>query len=230
MHFAQDNSPPYPRIRTTAERRVITMFGPSVRVMTMAAAVAAASVLAQMPANAQQDGSLVLKTGTTSSYEGVMVPEGGCGEYVPYQQFMKVSGHVILPETTANVYSFIEYWGRDSGIQVLRFSPNGNAFMYSQGKEYAFSMFAPVDTSYEIGESLRLVIVGNGITVTLPTGVVYDNLTQMDMYCINCGLDPVRMESRWYSREHPYGVLFRADNPGCLLMPRWHWLVSVTTK
>jgi hypothetical protein len=210
------------------------MFGPSVRFMTMAAAVAAASIFAQVPATAQEDGSLVLKTGTTFSYEGVMVPEGGCREHVPYQQFAKVSGRVILPETKANGYSFIEYWGRDSGVQVLRISPNGNAFTYSKGKEYAFSMFAPVGTSFEMtepesGESLRLVIVGVGITVTLPTGVVYENMTQMNTYCINCGPDPVRMESRWYSREHPYGVLFRADNPAPC-WARWHWLVSITTK
>ena len=210
------------------------MFGPSVRIMMVAAAVASASVFAQVPANAQEDGSLVLKAGTTFTYEGIMVPEGGCQEHVPYQQFAKVSGRVILPGTKANVYSFIEYWGRDSGIQVLRFSPNGHAFMYYMGKEYAYSLFGPVGTSFEMtdpesGESLRLVIVGDDITVTLPTGVVYDNLTQMNMYCISCGPEPVRMESRWYSREHPYGVLFRADNPAPC-WARWHWLVSITTK
>ena len=210
------------------------MFGPSVRIMMAAAAVATASVFAQVPANAQEDGSLVLKTGTTFSYEGLMVPEGGCTEHVPYQQFMKVSGRVILPETKANVYSYIEYWGRDSGTQVLRFSPSGRAFMYLMGKEYAYSVFGPVGTSFEMtepesGESLRLVIVGNDITAELPTGVVYDNLTRMDMYCTSCGPDPVRMESRWYSREYPMGVLFRADNPAPC-WARWHWLVGITTK
>ena len=210
------------------------MFGLSVRIRTIAAAVAVASVLAQVPANAQDDGSMVLKTGTTFTFRGAMVPEGGCNEaYVPYDQFAKVSGRVILPETKANVYSFIEYWGRDDEIQVLRFSPNGNAFMYSKGKEYAFSMFGPVGTSFEMtepgsGNSLRLVIVGNDLTVTLPTGVVYDNLTRMDMYCTSCGPEPVLMESRWYNRENPLGVWFRADNSPC--RPRWLWLVSITTK
>jgi hypothetical protein len=83
-------------------------------------------------------------------------------------------------------------------------------------------------TDPESGESLRLVIVGVGITRTLPTGAVYENLTQMNMYCISCGPEPMLMESRWYSREFPFGVLFRADNSPC--WPRWHWLVSVTRK
>lgn len=210
------------------------MSGRSAPIMMVAAAMTAATVFAQSPANPQEDGSLGLKTGTTFTYQGVMVPEGGCQEHVPYQQFIKVSGRVVLPETAANVYSFIEYWGRDSGTQVLRFSPTGRGFMYYMGTEYAYSLFGPVGTSFEMtepesGTAVRLVIAGNDVTVQLPTGVVYDGLTRMDMYCISCGPDPVRMESRWYSREYPIGVLFRADNPAPC-WARWHWLTGMATR
>ena len=210
------------------------MCGRTVRIVVVAAAVASVSAFAQAPANAQEDPSLVIKIGTTYAYQGVMVPEGGCQEHVPYEQFAKVSGRVILPETAANVYNFVEYWGRDSGTQVLRIAPNGRGFFYSGGREYAYSLLGPVGTYFDMtdpesGSSLRLVIVGTDITVTLPTGVVYENLTQTNMYCTSCGPDPVRVESRWYSREYPMGVLFRADNPAPC-WARWHWLVSITSK
>jgi hypothetical protein len=201
--------------------------------MIVGMAVAGASILAPMPATAQEEGSSALKTGTTFAYRGVMVPEGKCTEYVTYEQYAKVSGSVILPETAANVYNFIEYWGRDSGTQILRISPSGKASAYFNRIEYHYPLFDKVGASFEMtdpesGESLRLVIVGVGITRTLPTGAVYENLTQMNMYCISCGPEPMLMESRWYSREFPFGVLFRADNSPC--WPRWHWLVSVTRK
>jgi hypothetical protein len=202
--------------------------------MLVAAVAAMASVLAQGAANVQDDGSLVLKTGTTFAFKGVMVSDGRCEEFVPYGRQLKVSGRVILPEASPDVYSVVEIRGRDSGTEVLRIFPNGTGFMYFLGKEYALSLLGPVGSSFEMtepesGQSLRFVIVGTGITVTLPTGAVYDNLTQMNTYCISCGPDPVRMESRWYSGEHPIGVLFREDNPAPC-WPRWHWLVSITRK
>jgi hypothetical protein len=201
--------------------------------MTLAAAMLAASAFALPPAAAQENGSLMLKLGTTFTYEGVKVREGSCWEYEPYQQYGRVAGRVILPDTQANMYNFIEYWGRDRGTQVLRYSPNGEAFGYFGGKEYVYAAIGSVGTSFEMtdpesGEALRLVIAQVGISVTLPTGVVYDNLTRMNMYCLSCGPEPALMESRWYSRENPFGVLFKAENPPC--GARWHWLVSITTR
>lgn len=106
--------------------------------------------------------------------------------------------------------------------------------MYHMGREYACSGLGPVAASFEMtepesGESLRLVIVANGVTVTLPSGAVYTGLTQMNMYCTSCGPGPVRMEPRWYSREDPCGVLLRADNLAPC-RPRWHWLVGIPNR
>ncbi len=85
----------------------------------------------------------------------------------------------ILPETAANVYNFVECWCRDSGTQVLRIAPNGHGFFYSGVREYAYSLLGPVGTPFDLiepesGASLRPVIVGIDITLTLPTDVVSD--------------------------------------------------------
>jgi hypothetical protein len=182
---------------------------------------------------AQDGNSPVLKLGTVYSYRGVMVPEGKCTEHVPYEQFAKVSGQLILPDTKANVYSYMEYWGRDSGEQVLRISPRGDAFIYFRRTEYVMSSMDEVGSSFtmtdpESGATTKLVVAEDGITVVLPTGAVYDNMRRMDTYCLSCGPDPVLVELRWYNRQNPMGVLFKAPNPGC--WARWHWLVDVSRK
>jgi len=98
-------------------------------------------------AEAQKSGSTAMSIGTTAKYEGVMPLPSDCQSEVSYEQFMKVAGQVILPETRANVYKFVEYWGRDSGTQVQRIAANGNVFLYlSRGVEQRVFVNGPVGT------------------------------------------------------------------------------------
>ena len=194
-----------------------------------------ACAFAQGPVAAQTQGPPPLQTGTTLSFEGWESQSAPCILDHYYEQFMKFAGRVILPDTNAKVYDFIEYSGRDSGTQVIRFSPRGT-FVYSIGIEQEFFTRGPVGTYWEVTDPesrqvLRFQIVKDGITVTLPTGAVYENVTRMNVYCTTCGPEWVLQESHWLGSDLPgFPVLFMDWDAGNECVNRWLWLVSVTPK
>jgi hypothetical protein len=184
----------------------------------------------------QAPGSPVSQTGTVLAYEGWESQQAPCALDHYYEQFSRFSGRVILPETEAKVYDFIESWGRDSGTQVMRFSPNGDVYSYYMGVEQKFSTRAPAGTYWEFtdpdsGNVLRHQIVREGITLTLPTGVVYENVSRMNVYCTNCGPEWVLLESYWLSSElQGYPVLLMVWNAQSQCADRWLWFVSMRKK
>lgn len=209
----------------------------STRLVTLVGTVLVVCAFATAPATAQQANAL-LQIGTTMTYQGREVPEGSCqGPYQVYDQYIKVVGQVIIPEMPANAYRLIEMWGRDTETVIGRNSANRGTFLYLRGVEYPYFLNGPVGTSWEwiepeTGYTLKHVVVGDGITTSLPTGVVYDNLTRVHTYCtIGCGGDPSQaIEVAFMSPDLVFPVLMWIANGSCAQFPRWQWLVSVTRK
>ncbi len=188
-----------------------------------------ALAFAQGVATAQQRGPSLLQIGTVITMEGYQ--EIG-GQWIPFEQYMKCSGRLILPETQANMYYFLEYWGRDGGTMVMRMAANGDMLYYSRGHEVKMFVNGPVGTFWEMtdpefgGQTIRAKIVAKGITLELPTGAVYTDVVRMNLYCMTCGPEPVLLESHWLSPEVGFEVLIKQEQDP----PFWEWLVSVTRK
>ena len=201
------------------------MSSQSSRIAMLTVLAVFALAFTQTTAPAQERGPSILKIGTVITMQGF---EKLGDNWVPFDQYMKCSGRLILPETQANMYYFLEYWGRDSGTMIMRLTSAGEMLSYSQGREYRMFMYGPVGTSWEAtveGHAMRGEIVGDGITLTLPTGEVYSNLVKMNLYCMDCAAEPVLLESHWLSREIGFEVLIYQENP-----PFWEWLVGITRK
>lgn len=182
----------------------------------------------QRTATAQERGASVFQIGTVVTMHGVELVGD---QWIPFKQYMKCAGRVILPETQANMYYFFEYWGRDSGTMVMRMTPQGDMLAYSRGNETKMFVNAPVGTSWEMtdpegGQTIRGEIVADGITLELPTGAVYNDVVRMNLYCMSCAAEPVLLESHWLSREVGFEVLIKQEQDP----PFWEWLVSVTRK
>lgn len=209
----------------------------SIRLATVIGTVLAACAFAPEPTAAQQANAL-LQIGTTMTYEGKEIPEGPCqGPYQHYDQYIKVVGQVIIPEMPANAYRLIEMWGRDTETVIGRNSANRGTFLYLRGVEYPYFLNGPVGTSWEwiepeSGHTLKYVVTAAGLTRTLPTGVVYDNLTRVDAYCtIGCGGNPSEaIEVFFMSPGLTFPVFVWVANGSCPQFPRLEWLVSVTRK
>ncbi|MBP1776118.1 MAG: hypothetical protein H6Q86_2128 [candidate division NC10 bacterium] len=207
----------------------------SIRIAALIGTVLVVCAFAPEPATAQGMSTLAPAIGTMWKYEGMMATqEGQCWPKVPYEQYEKIAGHVILPETEAKVFYFIEYWGRDEGTMPLRLSPNGDAILYYHGVEQIAGIRGPVGTYFdftdpESGETLRYQIVQDGITLTVPAGT-YSNVARMDVSCTSCGQNPVLVEIHWLSPEVAVPIQFAEWNAPNQCVPRWHELVSVTRK
>ncbi|MBP1779786.1 MAG: hypothetical protein H6Q86_5797 [candidate division NC10 bacterium] len=209
----------------------------SFRLMTLMGTVLVVYAFAPAPATAQEGNSL-LQIGTTMTYDGLEIPEGTCpGPYKHYDQYIKVAGQVIIPEMQANVYRLIEMWGRDTETVIARTSANRGTFLYLRGAEYQYFFNGPVGTSWEwiepeTGNTMTYVVTADGLTRTLPTGVVYDNLTRVDTYCtIGCGGNPSEaIEVFFMSPGLAFPVFVWVANDSCPQFPRLEWLVSVTRK
>jgi len=199
------------------------MSGLSIRMAALIGTVLVVCAFAPSPATAQEGKALLLQTGTTLKYAG----EEGCQQQ-SYEQYVKATGLVILPETKANVYHLVEMWGRDSETVIARLSPpNGDVFIYDLGVEYQFIARGPVGTYREFtepetGNTLRYVIVGDGITRTLPTGEVFHKLLGANTYCTSCGSQWALMESWWLSPDLFSPVLLKteSENTQCPGTPR----------
>lgn len=211
------------------------MSRPTTRVVAMTGTVLIA--LALSPGAAAQGRRLLqLKTGMTLTYKGAQAQQADCTQWASFDQYARLSGLVILPETGANVYHLVEAWGRDSETLIVRGEPNGNVFVYRLGTEMPFFIRGPVGTFTELtdpdtGNTLRSEIVGDGITLSFPGGIVYDNLIRVDISCPDgCGSTPVLLESHFLGPDLAFPVASFAppEEVGC--RPRWTWLVSVTTK
>lgn len=207
----------------------------SLRITVVALAAVVVAAMAQGPAAAQETGAPVIRTGTTLRFEGVEARLPACQQYEPYEQYTKFAGRVILPETEANVYDFIESWGRDSGIGVIRITPSGDAFVYDRGVERKFLVNGPVGTWWEFtdpesGMTLRYVVVADDISLRLPTGVTYRNTKRVNIYCTDCGPQWALQESFWVSPELGFQVLLMTWDAENQCAQRWLWLVSVTRK
>jgi hypothetical protein len=189
-------------------------------------------------AEAQKGGSGAMSIGTTAKYEGVTPLPSDCQNEASYEQFMKVAGQVILPETRANVYKFIEYWGRDSGTQIQRTAANGDVFLYlSRGVEQRAFVNGPVGTYWDVtdpesGTTLRFVIAEAGITLTLPTGQVWYDVKKMRAYL---GPSWTWYATYWLSPDAGLPIQIWTwegveECSGQTWPPRRHWLVSITRK
>jgi hypothetical protein len=190
-------------------------------------------VFAPNPTTAQGKSTLVPVIGTTVKYEGWA--RQGCGnQWVPYEQYAKLSGRVILPETKANVFYLLEGWGRDSGMNVVRFAPNGDLVQYSLGVEGRTLIRGPVGTYSEVtspsdGKTCRYEIVADAITRTVPAGT-YSNVSRLDVFCTTCGPTPVLQEVFYLSPEVLVPIRYVEWNDEYKCWSRVHELVSVTAN
>lgn len=187
---------------------------------------------------AAQQAPPAMTIGTTVKYEGETPwPASDCA-YVSYEQFQKVAGQVILPETQANVYKFVEYWGRDSGTYIWRTAPNGDVFLYlGLSVEQRMFVNGPVGTYWEVtdpesGITQTFLIAEDGITLTLPTGEVWYDVKKMNVYL---GPPWQWYASYWLSPDAGIPVQIWTwegveECRGLTWPPRRHWLVSITRK
>lgn len=193
-------------------------------IKTLMALAIFALIFTQGTATARDGVEYFWKVGTLLSYRGWELIDN---VWIPYYQYVKCSGTVILPETKPNVYYLLEMFGRDSETMIMRPTPSGGRFYYYLGNEYEMPA-GPVGTTWEAtvqGQSTRGEYVEDGVELTLPNGDVYSNLVVMNMYCLSCGEDPVLMETHWLSRELGFSVMiiqWPPDNPFI------EWLVSIT--
>ena len=154
---------------------------------------------------------MVMRTGTTYSYQGVMVPKVAARDMFRTSSSRRSvasypSGDLRKPFTTSS-----SDWVRDSGIssadcpERTRFHvfPRAGIRLLLWGIGTSFDMTDPQS------ESLRSVIVDTGLTLTLPTGIAYDDLTLMNMYspvrASPCGWSHVgtAASTRWVSCSGP---------------------------
>lgn len=204
----------------------------SIRLAALMGTVLVVCALAPGQMAAQGNSALVPVIGTTIKYEGWQ--RQPCGEWSPYEQYGKLSGRVILPETKANVYYLAESWGRDSGMSVFRFAPNGDLIQYSLGLEGRTLIRGPVGTYSVItnptdGRTYRYEIVADGITLTVPAGT-YSNVSRLEVSCTTCGSTPVLQEVFYLSPEVLVPIRFVEWNAEANCWTRVHVLVSVTGK
>jgi hypothetical protein len=164
------------------------------------------------------------KVGTVLTYQGFELIDN---VWMPYDQYVKCSGTVILPETQPNMYYLLEMYGRDSETMIMRPTPSGGRYYYYLGNEYEM-LVGPVGTTWEAtvqGQIVKGEIVESGVTLELPTGDVYSDLTVMNMFCLSCGEDPILMETHWLSPELGFSVKIIQWPPDS---PFIEWLVSTT--
>ena len=205
----------------------------SIRLVTLIETVLVLCAFTTRPTAAQGNSPLVPVVGTTVKYEGWQRQE--CGSpWLPYEQYGKFSGRVILPETKANAFYLFESWGRDSGMGVLRIAPNGDLIQYSLGVEGRTLIRGRVGTYSEItspedGKTYRYEIVADGITLTVPAGT-YSNVSRLDVHCTTCGPTPVLQEVFYLSEEVLPPLRYVEWNAMDACWTRVHVLVSVTAK
>jgi len=207
----------------------------SIRLMTLMGTVLVVCAFAQEPTTAQGNSPLVPVIGTTVKHlvwehEGCL-PEGWSG---PFDQYGKFSGRVILPETRSNVFYLLETWGRDSGMMVVRFAPNGDLIQYGLGLEGRTLIRGPVGTYSEItdpndGNTYRYEIAEDGIMLEVGART-YSNVSRLELYCTTCGPAWVRQQRFFLSPEVlvPIKIIWFNAQFGC--WSRVSELVSVTTK
>ena len=210
------------------------MFKLSNRLIALTATLLAVFVCAPEPAAAQGMSPLVPAIGTTMKYQGFDDRDTGCQAYVPYDQYVKIAGRVILPETKANVFYFLEAWGRDSETIVLRFTPNGDVVQYYLGAEGTTFVRGPVGTYSEVtdpssGNTLRYEVVADGLTRTVPAGT-YNNVIRLELSCMTCGPSPVLLERHYVSPEVAFPIVTIIWDAQHQCWARWHSLVSVSRK
>jgi hypothetical protein len=186
------------------------------------------------PTIAQGKSPLVPVIGTTVKYEGWERGPGCPAQWVPYEQYGKIAGRVILPETRSNVFYLLETWGRDSGMMVVRFAPNGDLIQYGQGLEGRTLIRGPVGTYSEItdpndGNTYRYEIAEDGIMLEVGART-YSNVSRLELYCTTCGPAWVRQQRFFLSPEVlvPIKIIWFNAQFGC--WSRVSELVSVTTK
>jgi hypothetical protein len=92
----------------------------------------------------------------------------------------------------------------------------------------------PVGTYAEVwreGHWIRLEITQVGVSPSwLPEGEAWDNLARMDLLCMDCGSEPVLMESYWVNNDLGFivGLLVWNTDPFC--WQRSMWLVEITRQ
>jgi len=207
----------------------------SIRLMTLMGMALVVCAFAPEPTAAQGKSPLVPVIGTTVKY--LVWEHQGCalsGWSGPYEQYGKFAGRVILPETQSNVFYLLESWGRDSGMMVVRFAPNGDLIQYGLGLEGRTLIRGPVGTYSEVtdpndGNTYRYEIAEDGITRTV-RGREYSNVSRLELYCTTCGPAWVHQQTFFLSPEVlvPIKIISYNVQFGC-----WSStsdLVSVTTK
>jgi len=206
----------------------------SIRLIALMGTMLVVCAFAPEPTIAQGKSPLVPVIGTTVKYEGWERGPGCPAQWVPYEQYGKIAGRVILPETRSNVFYLFETWGRDSGFMVARFAPNGDLIQYGQGLEGRTLIRGPVGTYSEItdpndGNTYRYEIVQDGITLTLPAGT-YSNVSRLDVFCTTCGPTWVLQERFYLSPEVLIPIRYLDWNAQFGCWSRVHSLVSITAK
>lgn len=167
------------------------------------------------------------KVGTLLTYKGW---QGIDGDWSPYDQYVKCSGRVILPETQPNMYYLIEMFGRDDETMILRITSKGDGLLYNRGKEFSMFLNGPVGTSWEFeyeGHPGMGKIVEDGITLPFPNGPVYSNVVKWELYSMENPTDPVLQETHWMSPEVGFDVIIVQWSPD---NPFIEWLVDITRK
>lgn len=206
----------------------------SIRWIGLAGLALAAATFVAGRAAAQGHSPLVPVIGQTVTYRGLDDRGTGCQVYAPYDQHAKIAGRVILPDTAANVYYFVEAWGRDTETMVFRLTPGGDIVQYRLGVEGRTLIRGPVGTYSEVadpfeGNTYRYEVAADGLTRTVPAGT-FSNVLRLDVFCMTCGPSPVLQERFYLSPDVLFPIVSITWDAQHSCWSRWHSLVSVTGK